>query len=113
MRELSEGKKALAAISGGVDSTISALLARQALGERVIPVLIDTGFMREDEPEKVRDKLASPPLELKIRIVRLAGRFLKAVAVESLEEEKRKKFRESMYQVVKEDADKFGVDYLA
>ena len=112
IRELSEGKKALAAISGGVDSTISALLARQALGERVIPVLIDTGFMREDEPEKVRDKLAKPPLELKIRIVRSAGRFLKAVADEPLAEEKRKKFRETFYQVLKEEADKFGCEYL-
>jgi len=112
LRELSDGKKALAAISGGVDSTISALLARQALGERVIPVLIDTGFMREDEPEKVRDKLASPPLELKIRIVRSAGRFLKAVADEPLAEEKRKKFRETFYQVLKEEADKFGCEYL-
>src|SRR5207245_8663406 len=112
MRELSEGKKALAAISGGVDSTISALLARQALGERVFPVLIDTGFMREDEPEKVRDKLASPPLELKIRIVRSAGRFLKAVADEPIAEEKRKKFPHTFNHVLKEEADKFGCEYL-
>lgn len=112
LRELLEGKKALAAISGGVDSTVSALLARQALGERVVPVLIDTGFMREDEPEKVRDKLASPPLELRIRIIRSAGRFLKAVADEPLAEEKRKKFRETFYQVLKEEADKFGCEYL-
>src|SRR5207245_8350192 len=112
MRELSEGKQALSASSGGVDSIISALLARQALGERVIPVLIDTGFMREDEPEKVRDKLAKPPLELKIRIVRSAGRFLKAVADEPLAEEKRKKLRETFYQVLKEEAHKFGCEYL-
>jgi GMP synthase (glutamine-hydrolysing) len=112
LRELSEGKKALAAISGGVDSTTSALLARQALGDRVVPVLIDTGFMREDEPEKVRDKLGSPPLSLKIKIIRSSGRFLKAVADESQAEEKRKKFRETFYQVLKEEADKFGCEYL-
>jgi len=68
--------------------------------------------MREDEPEKVRDKLAKPPLELKIRIIRSAGRFLKAVADEPLAEEKRKKFRETFYQVLKEEADKFGCEYL-
>jgi len=68
--------------------------------------------MRQDEPEKVRDKLASPPLELKIRIIRSAGRFLKAVADEPLAEEKRKKFRETFYQVLKEEADKFGCEYL-
>jgi GMP synthase (glutamine-hydrolysing) len=112
LRELSEGKKALAAISGGVDSTTSALLARQALGDRVVPVLIDTGFMREDEPEKVRDKLASPPLGLKIKIIRSSGRFLKAVAEEPLAEEKRKKFRDTFYQVLKEEADKFRCEYL-
>src|SRR5437879_3092195 len=68
--------------------------------------------MREDEPEKVRDKLAKPPLELKIRIIRSAGRFLKAVADEPLADEKRKKFRETFYQVLKEEADKFGCEYL-
>jgi len=112
LRELSEGKKALAAISGGVDSTISALLARQALGERVVPVLIDTGFMRQDEPEKVRDKLASPPLELKIRINPVRWAISQGGSGRALAEEKRKKFRETFYQVLKEEADKFGCEYL-
>ncbi len=112
VREISQGKKALAAISGGVDSTISTVLARQALGDRLIPVLIDTGFMRAGEPERVRDRLASSPLALKIRLVHAAGRFFKAVADESSAEEKRTRFRETFYQILKEEADKLGCEYL-
>ncbi|HZD12640.1 MAG TPA: hypothetical protein VE177_03885 [Candidatus Binatus sp.] len=112
LQEITQGKKTLAAVSGGVDSTAATLLARHALGDNLVPVLIDTGFMREGEPENVRDKLASPPLGLKIRIIHAGGTFLKAVANQPLAEEKRLRFREAFYQVLKEEADRLGCEYL-
>src|SRR5437867_12481991 len=76
VKETVSGKKALAAISGGVDSTVATLIAKQALGENLVPVLIDTGLMRLDEPEKVKAKLSAPPIDTKVKLVRAGGRLL-------------------------------------
>lgn len=112
LREITSGKKALAAISGGVDSTVAAVLAKRALGDNLLPVLIDTGFMRLDEPEKVKAKLSSPPLEMKVKLIHAGGRFLEAVKGASLAEEKRSKFRETFYQVLKDEAAREGCEFL-
>ncbi len=112
LRETVSGKKAIAAISGGIDSTIATFLAKQALGDNLTPVLIDTGFMRLDEPERVKTKLSSPPLNLKVRLVRASGKFLSAVKGEASAEEKRKKFRETFYQVLREEVQREGCEYI-
>jgi len=112
LREATSGKKALAAISGGVDSTVAAIIGRQALGEQLVPVLIDTGFMRVDEPERVKTALASQPVSLKVKLVRAGGRFLDAVKGEALAEDKRKKFRETFYQILKEEAQREGCEFI-
>jgi len=44
--------KALAAVSGGVDSTVAALLVKKVIGNRLIPVLVDHGLFRENEVEE-------------------------------------------------------------
>jgi GMP synthase (glutamine-hydrolysing) len=104
--------KAIAAVSGGVDSTVAALVAKKALGDRLSPIFIDTGFLREGEPEEVRSRLADSAIGLKVRLVRAGGRFLEAVKNESGAEEKRKMFRETFYQVLAEEAKKTGCDYV-
>lgn len=45
--------KAVNALSGGVDSSVTTLLAHRALGERLLTFFIDNGLMREGEPEAV------------------------------------------------------------
>src|SRR6266851_6900812 len=112
LRDTVSGKRALAAISGGVDSTVATLVARQALGENLVPVLIDTGLMRLDEPEKVKARLSAPPIDLKVKLVRAGGRFLDATKGEGEAEAKRKKFRETFYQVLRETAQETGCEYL-
>lgn len=104
--------KAIAAVSGGVDSTVAALVAKRALGDRLSPIFIDTGFLREGEPEEVKSRLLDSGIDLKVRLVRAGGRFLEAVKGESGAEEKRKKFRETFYQVLAEEAKKTGCDYV-
>ena len=104
--------KAIAAVSGGVDSTVAALVAKKALGDRLFPVFIDTGFQRAGEPEEVKSRLADPSLGLKVRLVRAGSRFLEAVKGESAAEEKRKKFRQTFYEVLTEEAKKDGCDYV-
>ncbi len=51
--EAADGGEALCALSGGVDSGVSALLGNLALGEKLHCIFVDTGFLREGEPEEV------------------------------------------------------------
>ncbi|MEW6329127.1 MAG: ATP-binding protein, partial [Candidatus Micrarchaeota archaeon] len=90
-------ERALIAVSGGVDSTTVAVLVARAVGEKLSCVFIDTGFMREREPEKVKEGLAKFGVELEV--VNARERFFKAL--EGLEdaEEKRKAFRETFYRL--------------
>src|SRR3989454_8339472 len=104
--------KAIAAVSGGVDSTVAALVAKRALGDRLFPVFIDTGFLRVGETESVKARLSERSLGLKVKLVKAAGRFLEATKGETGAEEKRKKFRETFYQVLGEEARKDGCDFI-
>jgi GMP synthase (glutamine-hydrolysing) len=104
--------KAIAAVSGGVDSTVAAVVAKRALGDRLYPVFIDTGFLRQGEPEIVKARLTDAGLGLKVRLIRAAGRFLEATKSETAAEEKRKRFRETFYNILGEEARKVGCEYL-
>ena len=104
--------KAIAAVSGGVDSTVAALVARRALGERLFPVFIDTGFLRVGEPENVKSRLGEPSVGLKVKLVKAGGRFFEATKGEAMAEEKRKKFRETFYQILGEEARRDGCDFV-
>jgi len=112
LRELVQDKKVISAVSGGVDSTVATLVAREALGDKLLPIMIDTGFLRSGEPERVKERLAISPTSLKVRLVRASGRFLASVKEEKTAEEKRKKFRETFYQVLKEEAQKEGCEFI-
>ena len=112
LREVTDGKRAIAAVSGGIDSTVSAALAKRALGDRLFPVLVDTGFLRLGEPEKVKTRLSDPSLELKVHLVRASSRFLEAVKGETSAEDKRKKFRDTFYQVIGEEALRERCDFV-
>jgi len=104
--------KAIAAVSGGVDSTVAALVAKRALGDRLLPVFIDTGFLRVGEPDSVKARLGDPSLGLKVKLVKASGRFLDATKGETNAEEKRRKFRETFYQVLGDVARRDGCDFI-
>src|SRR4029077_11743318 len=112
LRELAQGKKVISAVSGGVDSTVATLVAREALGDNLLPIMIDTGLLRAGEPEQVKERLSRSPISLKLRLVHASGRFLSSIKGETTAEEKRKKFRETFYQVLKEEAQREGFEYI-
>ncbi len=103
---------AMIAISGGVDSTTCAAIMHKAIGSSLKPILIDTGFMRLKEPEKVRKMLSAPPLRLPLKIVRAKSSFMKALDGLENAEEKRKAFRETMYTILGDSAKKGRCKYL-
>ncbi|CAG0916137.1 unnamed protein product [Notodromas monacha] len=71
-------KKVLMLISGGIDSTVSALLLRKALGpERVIAVFINNGFMRKNEVSEVETSLKQ--LELDVKVIHEFNKFYTAM----------------------------------
>ncbi len=103
---------AIAAVSGGVDSTVAASVAKRALGDRLYPVFIDTGFLRLGEPEEVKSRLSDSAIGLKVKLARAAGRFLDATKGQQDAEEKRKRFRDTFYQVLAEEAKKDNCEYV-
>ncbi|MDH5783589.1 MAG: GMP synthase [Candidatus Bathyarchaeota archaeon] len=105
-RKLIENEKALIAVSGGVDSTTSAVLTCRAIGDNLLCVILDDAFMRKGEPQQVADLVSKPPIKLPIKILDVRERFLNALKGLQDAEEKRKMFRETFYKVLGETAQK-------
>ncbi|TMD61319.1 MAG: glutamine-hydrolyzing GMP synthase [Chloroflexi bacterium] len=71
-------RRALCALSGGVDSAVAAALVARAIGDRLVCVFVDTGLLRESEPEQVvstfQDRVTLVPVDAERRFLeRLAG----------------------------------------
>jgi len=112
IRRVIGDEKAIIAVSGGVDSTTSAVLTHRAIGESLLCVMLDDAFMREGEPEQVANLLSSPPLNLPVKVLNVRDRFLNALKGLRDAEEKRKAFRETFYQTLSETARKEGCRFL-
>jgi len=100
MREALPRGHAVVACSGGVDSTVCAVLAHRAFGARAHAVFLDTGFMRADEAPSVKKALAA--LGIPLEVFPVAPRFFQALAGVIDPEEKRRRFRETFYAVLAE-----------
>jgi GMP synthase (glutamine-hydrolysing) len=112
LRKAIGDERALVAVSGGVDSTTCAVLTHKAIGENLVCAILDDAFMRMGEPEHVAEILSKPPFNVPMKIVNVRERFLEAMKGLRDAEEKRKKFRETFYQVLGETAKKEGCRIL-
>ncbi|WP_326688510.1 MULTISPECIES: glutamine-hydrolyzing GMP synthase [unclassified Streptomyces] len=82
-------RRAICALSGGVDSAVAGALVQRAIGPQLTCVYVDHGLMRQGETEQVeKDFVAATGAKLKV--VDASGRFLSALAGVSDPEEKRK-----------------------
>ena len=79
---------AIIACSGGIDSTVAAVLANRAVGAMLHCVYVDTGFMRKGETEEVAEMLNE--LGLNIKVVDASERFFKHLEGVTDPEHKRK-----------------------
>lgn len=104
--------RVLAALSGGVDSSVAAALVERAVGDQLTCVFVDHGFMREGEPEQVRETFARR-MGANFRAVDASERFLTKLSGVSDPETKRKIIGEEFIRVFEEEAQKLGaVRYL-
>ena len=104
VKEALGDERALIAVSGGVDSTVSAVITHRALGDNLVCVFIDDNFMRLEEPEMVKAMLSAPPLNLPVKVLNERERFMSALAGMGDAEEKRKAFRETFYRTLSDAA---------
>ena len=112
VKEALGDERALIAVSGGVDSTVSALITHRALGDNLVCVFIDDNFMRHEEPERVKAMLSAPPLNLRVKVLEERRRFMSALAGLEDAEAKRKAFREAFYRTLSDAAREEGCRFL-
>jgi GMP synthase (glutamine-hydrolysing) len=108
-REVNNGK-AIIALSGGIDSSTAAVLAARAIGDRLYAVFVDHGFMREGEPEQIREYFSKTIKNF--IFVDAKKRFLDRLKGITDPEQKRKIIGEEFVRVFEEVAKKVGAEYL-
>ena len=105
-------KKVLCGLSGGVDSSVAAVLVHRAIGDQLTCVFVDHGFMRKNEAEHVVRTFRD---EFHIHLVHVDAteRFMNRVAGVTEPESKRKIIGEEFIRVFEAEAEKIGaMDFL-
>jgi GMP synthase (glutamine-hydrolysing) len=100
--------RAIIGLSGGVDSSVCAMLAHRALGDRLVPVYVDSGLMRKDESDRIEQLFK----DIGLVRVNAHNKFLEALKGVTDPEEKRMIVGETFIRVFEEEARKIGSDCL-
>ncbi len=101
---------AIIACSGGVDSTVAAIIASQAVGDKLHCVYVDTGLMRKNETEQIQKLLAHHGLNL--TTVFAADRYFEALKDVTEPEAKRKIIGELFIRIFEDEQEKVGAHFL-
>jgi GMP synthase (glutamine-hydrolysing) len=111
-RQVGDGK-VVCALSGGVDSTVAALLIHRAIGERLTCIFVDNGVLRMDEATQVRARFRGK-MKLPLEFVDATDLFLTRLAGVMDPERKRKIIGQTFIEVFEERAAALGgFDFLA
>ncbi|MCI4368008.1 MAG: glutamine-hydrolyzing GMP synthase [Thermoplasmata archaeon] len=102
--------RAIVAASGGIDSTVAAVLVQEALGDRARALFVDTGLLREGEVELVADFFRQSGL--RHELLRAEGPFLTRLEGVTDPEEKRRRIGETFIRIFEEEAARSGADCL-
>jgi GMP synthase (glutamine-hydrolysing) len=106
-------KKVICALSGGVDSSVTAILIHKAIGEQLTCIYVDNGLMRKKESEEVI-KLYTDHFKLNLIALHEENLFLSNLNGISDPEEKRKTIGKLFIEVFEKEASKIGdVSFLA
>ena len=113
VREQVGDKRVLCAVSGGVDSSVVAALLHEALGDKVICIFINTGLLREGEPEQV-ENMFKDHFHIPLIHVDASQLFLHRLNGVKDPEKKRKIIGETFIEVFEKEAEAVGgADFLA
>ncbi len=113
VREAVGDRKVILGLSGGVDSTVTAVLIHQAIGHHLTCIFVDNGVLRKDEAAKLK-KVLTQHLHINIRFVNAKKQFLSALAGVTDPEKKRKIIGRVFMDVFEAEAKKIkGAEFLA
>lgn len=112
LREKIGDKKVLCALSGGVDSSVAAVLIHKAVGKQLTCIFVDHGLLRKDEGDDV-ERVFREQFDINLVRVNAEDRFLDKLKDVSEPEQKRKIIGEEFIRVFEDEAKKIGaVDFL-
>jgi len=112
VRQRVAGGRAVCALSGGVDSSVAAVLVSKAIGDQLTCIFVDNGLLRKDEAAQVV-QMVRHHLSLNLVHVDASDRFLAALQGVTDPEQKRKIIGRVFIEVFEEQAKQLGeVDYL-
>ncbi len=106
-------KRVILGLSGGVDSTVTALLIHRAIGKNLTCIFVDNGLLRKDEAKQLKERLTRH-LEVDIRYARAGGKFLEGLKGVLDPEKKRKIIGRIFMEVFEAEAKKIAdAEFLA
>ncbi len=104
-RQVGDGR-VLCALSGGVDSAVTAALVHKAVGDQLVCIFVNNGLLRREEPERVQSAFGGRRhLNINLVYVDATDRFLDRLAGVSDPEEKRRIVGETFIRVFEEEAE--------
>lgn len=113
VRQKTQGKRVLLALSGGVDSSTLAFLLHKAIGDNLTCMFIDQGFMRKNEPEWLVDTFENE-FKIHVHFIKARDRFIEKLKGVTDPEEKRKAIGAEFIRVFEAESKRLGpFDFLA
>ena len=113
IREKVGNDQVILGLSGGVDSSVAAVLIHKAIGDQLTCIFVDTGLLRKNEGKKVMENYGEH-FKMKIIMVESSERFLSKLSGISDPEQKRKIIGNEFVHVFDEESHKLeGVKFLA
>ncbi|MGP8320229.1 MAG: glutamine-hydrolyzing GMP synthase [Methanosarcinaceae archaeon] len=100
--------KTIIALSGGVDSSVCAVLANRAIGDKLTPIYIDTGLMRKGETERIKELFH----DINLQVVDAKDQFFAALKGIEDPEKKRKAVGETFIRAFEKKAKELEAEYL-